>query len=562
MTSKNWFKDFFVISIITFLLMYLFLIFINTQYIKRTVEEIVNRSSASVVNEINERNRVYNNIIKSFSNDIRISAYTKSMIYFKESKNNDIFNRTYKQLEDYLSEKKELLSSPYNIIITDFDNNIIFPKKIRILNFSIYENNIFNLENNKDMIKSSPFFIIDDKIYFYLTTYILDTNQIPVGYITFEIRTNFSNIKNFYMEGLKFYIVDSESKVIWPGISLPYFIFSKLFLSIKNESNNKFYFNGKIYFLKKTKFGESSYILAIYENKESYVYSVIYFVFITVFILLVMIVWLIKYLSYERKLTKKMVNISKEIGIEESELISFNIKKLKHIRKSLFKEINTFQELENRVIDSIRLYDDIYYIGFYKKDYNNYNYFEYTIFKSEKYKISNEIIEIFIKSKKSYLLSFEKRLFDFDGFLIIKENKMGDLEKNLFFDGIKYLLNELYIKMNKIYSIEDLEKYYMNDDFKSILIVKFKDKIFDLKSLDIYRSYIIRYKNNYIFLNTFNEKFNINIIDYIEVFSEFENSNAKYINLKIPKYESKRKKALKEVKKLIEYNWEDIEDTY
>ncbi len=472
----------------------------NTRYLERTVEEIVNRSSISVVNAINEYNKKYENLSKDFSNDIRISSYTKSLVYFSSNFDDSrlhMYEATYKRLNEYIKEKMGILTFNGKVIITDFDKNILYPQKVNLLDYNIFETNLIGLENSKGLIKYSPMFSFNGKTFFYLSTFIFDVNQIPVGYLSFEVNVNFDWLSQFSVNEMSFYIVDNKTKLIWPGLSLPYFIYSKLFLS--KEENRRFNFNGKVYDIKKTDFGNSIFLLSVFENRNLYIYSIMYFMLITVFFVSIIVVWIKKYFQHESNISMRLSNIAEDLGIENEELIIDSIRNIKHIRKVLFQEVSTFEEFENKILDAIRIYDDIIYISFYRKRSNNIDYTSYEIYSSENYNISDGTIEILKSTKNFYEYSFEKRIFDLDGFLIIKNNKFGNIEKSIIFDGVLFLLKELYIKKNKVYNGENLKKFYFEKSFKTILIAKFDEKIINLKSIDIFRSYIFKIQNNLIF---------------------------------------------------------------
>ncbi|WGS65445.1 cache domain-containing protein [Marinitoga aeolica] len=563
MKKQESFKDFFVFSLIIFISLYIFLFYMNTSYLERTVEEIINRSSISVVNTIDEYNKKYENLSKDFSNDIRISSYTKSLVYISSNFDDSrlhMYEATYKRLDEYIKEKMGILSFNGKVIITDFDKNILYPQKVNLLDYNMFETNLIALENSKGLIKHSPIFSFNDKTFFYLSTFIFDVNQIPIGYLSFEVNVNFDWLRSFSMKEISFYIVDNKTKLIWPGISLPYFIYSKLFLS--KEENRRFNFNGKVYDIKKTNFGDSIFLLSIFENRNLYIYSVMYFILITLFFVSIMMVWIKKYFQHEINISKKLFDIAEDLELENEELIVNSIKNIKHIRKALFQNVSSFEELENKIVDAIRVYDDIIYISFYRKRISNIDYTSYEIYSSENYNISDGTIEILKSTKNFYEYSFKEKIFDLDGFLIIKENKFGDVEKSMIFDGVLFLLKELYIKKNKIYSIEDLKKFYFEKSFRTILIAKFDERVINLKAIDTFRSYVFRVQNNLIFLNTFDSHFNNEIIEYIDIICEFEKVNAKFISFRIPKYEAKKKKLFKEIEKVLNTPWGKIENSY
>ncbi|KLO23974.1 MULTISPECIES: hypothetical protein [unclassified Marinitoga] len=563
MKKHEVFKDFFVFSLVIFILLYLILIIVNMMYVERTVEEIVDRSSVSVVNIINDYNARYINFSQIFSNDIRINSYVKSLIIFSSGNhvsNNIIFNNTYNRLDEYINEKKDVVLFNGKIIISDFSGNIIYPKKINFLNYTIFENNLKELENSTNLIKSSPVFSFNNENYFYLTTFIFDIDQIPIAYISFEIKVKFNHLKSFSTDDIKFYIVDNRTKLIWPKVSLPYFIYSKIFLS--KEKIKKFYFNGKLYTINKTDFGDSVYVLSIFESKNLSKFSIVFFSMITFFFSGILIFWMRRYFKHENNISKELFRISYNLGIEDKNLIKTSIKKLKHINKVIFRDVETFEDIENNIIDAIRVYEDIIYISFYKKRINEIDYFSYNIYVSENYNITKEYLEILKTTKEFYIYSFGKRILDFDGFLLIKEEKFSDLEKDLFFNGVKYMLNNLYIKINDIRDIDEFKKMFFEKKFKNVLIAKFTESTISLKNIDIYKSNVFKYKNNLIFLNTFRYNLNQEIIEYIEVLSEFENKHVKFINFQIPKYSSKRKKLLKEIEKILDMKWENVESSY
>ncbi|SHF08363.1 hypothetical protein SAMN02745164_01745 [Marinitoga hydrogenitolerans DSM 16785] len=563
MLNQNIFRDFFVFSLIIFISLYFLLFFVNTKYIERTVEEIVNRSSISVVNIINEYSYKYINFSQDFSNDIRVSSYVKSLIYFSsnyDDSKSSIFDSVYSRLDDYIKEKKNILTFNGKIIISDFNKNIIYPQKVSLLNYTIFEMNLIELENSTELIQYSPVFSLNGKTYFYISTYLFDLNQIPIAYISFEINIDFSHLNKFSMEGLKFHIIDNNTKLIWPETSLPYFIYSKMFLS--KEENKEFMFNGNLYYIRKTNFGNSIYILTIFTNKELYIYSFYYFILLSFFFSTILIFWMKRYFRYEIHTTKRLFEISSNLGIDDFNLINRNIKNMKHIMKSLFQDIETFEELENNIINAIRIYDDIIYISFYKKKNNEIDYIEYEIYSSENYQISNNTIDILKNTKNMYLYPFRERIFDLDGFFVIKEKKFGELESNIIFDGIVYMLKDLYIKINKIYNKDEMEKKFFERNFKTLLIVKFQEKVINLNTIDMFKSYIFKYKNNLIFLNTFDSKFNNEIIDYINIIGEFERINAKFISFKIPKYETRKKKLFREIEKILDASWDNVENSY
>ncbi|MBM7559479.1 hypothetical protein [Marinitoga litoralis] len=548
------FKQFLFFSLITFLVIFSLFIVLNLKYIERTVEDLVSRSSLSVYNIINSYNSKYKNIINTFSNDLFLST---KLYYFEYILNNDldnIFNdNQYKDFEKHILEKKELTQFKGEIIISDFNGNIFYPKYTNIKNYTLYEKNISSLEKGVELVKISPIFNIERENYAYISTYVFHINNIPIGYITLETRIDFDNLKDFNIDNLNFYIIDKDTKLIWPKISLPYFIYSKIFLSNKTEEKIKF--NGKYYYLKKTNFGNNLYLLSIFENKMLERYILIYFILISLFITSVIIFWMRRYVKFENNISEKLVNIANELEINDSDIISEKIKNIKFILNTLFKEVNTFEEIENKILDALRVYDDIIFVGFYS------NNELYEVYNSGKYNITNEILDILKNTKKIYEFPISSNLLGFDKALLIKESEVSTLEKEVLFDGIKQLIYDYYIKINKIYDYKEFGNYYYNYNFKNVIIVKFQDE-FNLKSIDIFKSYIFKKDNNLLFLNTFNKKVNEEIIESLEIYCELNNIEAKIILFNIPKYESKKKKLIKEIERVLSHSFDEIESSY
>lgn len=561
MKEKGSFREFFYISLLVFIGLYLLVFYMNIRYLERTVEEIVDRSSTSIVKIINEYDEKYRNLVRNFSNDMEINAYTKSLAYLLPSyeKNKEfLYKNTYENLDEYIQEKKEIFSFKGRVIINDFDYEIIYPRDITLLNLGLFESNLTELDNSEKLIKYSPIFQIENNNYIYISTYLFGVNQIPTGFITFEINLSFKDLENFLMDEMSFFIVDNKTKIIWPKISLPYFIYSKIFLS--KEGNNDFIFNGKRYNIKKTNFGDNVYVLSIFENKYILNYSFLYFILLTTFFSIVLIVWMRRYFRYEEYIFYQMNKISDALGIQDVKNADKSIERVKNMREYMFDKITTFEGLEENLLKIIELYDDITYFSFFKKQISDINYSAYEIYSSENINVSKEIIDILSNAKKIYTHTFKEKIFDFDGIIIIKEEKFGDFEFNYILDGIMYMLKELYIKMNKIYDKEDLVKIFLNNKFKNAIVLKFKDKIIDLPHEDLFKSYIFKYRNNYVFL-VHNDVFTTEIIDYINILSEFEEINVKNILFKIPKYESKKKKVFKEIEKVLEESWDNLEST-
>ncbi|GAB6188286.1 hypothetical protein JCM30566_00250 [Marinitoga arctica] len=562
MKDKGSFRDFFLISLSIFIGLFLIIFYLNTSYLERTVEEIVDRSSISAVKIVSEYSSKYIDLAKNFSNDLNINAYSKSLIYIIPSyeKNKEfLYKSTYDKLEKYIQEKKDMLLFKGNIIISNFDHEIIYPRNANLLNLSLFENNLTELDNSENIIMYSPIFQIKNNNYIYISTYLFGVNQIPSGFITLEININFDYLTTFFMDELKFYIVDSKTKTIWPNLSLPYFIYSKIFLS--KEGNSSFNFNGKIYSIKKTNFGNSVYVLSIFENKYILKYSFLYFLLLTLFFSNVLIIWMRRYFKYEDYIFSQLKKISNNLGVDDVEIVDKTIERINYTRQYLFKEIKTFEDLENNLMKVIKLHDDIIYFSFFKKQISDINYSAYEIYSSENINVSKEIIGFLETTKNVYKHSFEEKIFDFDGIIIIKEKKFGDFEFKYVLDGIIYMLKELYMKMSTIYNKEYFEKLFFNYNFKTTIILKFKDKLPNLPDIKIFKSYIIKYNNNYIFL-IHNETFMREIVDYINILMDFEGMDIKYILFNVPKYGSKKKKLFREIERVLNEQWENLENIY
>ncbi|OQY10436.1 MAG: hypothetical protein B6I29_01520 [Marinitoga sp. 4572_148] len=192
------------------------------------------------------------------------------------------------------------------------------------------------------------------------------------------------------------------------------------------------------------------YVLSIFENKSILNYSFLYFILLTTFFSVVLIVWMRRYFKYEEYVFYQMNKISDILGIQDVKNVDNSIKRVKNMREYMFDKITTFEGLEENLLKIIELYDDITYFSFFKKQISDINYSAYEIYSSENINMSKEIIDILSNTKKVYTHTFEEKIFDFDGIIIIKEEKFGDFEFNYILDGIMYMLKELYIKMNKM----------------------------------------------------------------------------------------------------------------
>ncbi|WP_206528115.1 cache domain-containing protein [Marinitoga sp. 38H-ov] len=542
-------------SLITFLMIFSFFIILNLKYIERTVENIVNRSSLSVFNIINNYNYEYKNIINTFNNDLHISTKIYYFNYIlKSSELKYVFdNKQYIEFEKNILEKKSLTNFNGEIIISDFNGNIFYPKYPNIKNYTLYERNLSVLKKSTDLVVVSPIFNVDGENYLYLSSFIFHIDNVPIGYITLEINVDLKNLMSFNIDNLNFYIIDKDTKLIWPKISLPYFIYSKIFLSNKIEEKIKF--NGNFYYLKKTDFGNNVYLLSIFENKMFERYSLMYFLLISLFISLILFFWLKRYIKFENRISDNLFKINKELEIDDSKDIIKKIKIIKFNANTIFKEINTFEEIENNILNSLKVYDDILFIGFYTKIHELYE-----IYNSGEYKISDEIINILKNTKEIYEFKIPSQLLGIDHFLVIKENKLSELEKNLIFNGIKQMIYNYYIKINNILEFENFMNYYFGYNFKNLIIAKFKEE-FNLKFIE-FKCYTFKKDNNLIFLNTYSKKMNDEIIESLEILCDLNNIEVKIIQLKIPKYDSKKKKLIKEVERILSSSYDEIESSY
>ncbi|AEX86232.1 hypothetical protein XO10_09145 [Marinitoga sp. 1135] len=566
MEDSKLFKNFFIVSLIFFAATYLIILYSNIQFINRTVENIVNRSSVIGINFIKEYKNRYINFINTFKNDIKISSYAKILSNMKSNEiiiDYENYSRLYKNLDLYIKEKKSIINFTGNIYITDFNKNFIFQETKSISNYTAFNNSLEKLEKTSSDFVFSNLFEKNGKLKFYISSILYDTSQTPIGYIIFEFNFDFSLLNTLIenTEEMDMIIVDSETNLMYPSKKLPYFIYSKIFLG-KNLENIVLNYNGIAYFIKNVDFSNSTYLITVYNKSRFFTFSIIYVMAITIFFVAILNVWLKSYFRYSQYISKELLNLTEILELNSYNELMPTLNNIKKLEGLLFKEIYYPKDISDIIYKISDIYGDIIFISLFKKSAFNINYLSWILFNSPNYTISNESISLIMESKNTYIYEFNRKFVDTDGFIIIKENPMSQLEYNLFKDGIIFMLNSLEKKIGKIYDFESFYDYYLSYEFSSILIAKFQNEYIYLKDPLFFRSYIFKYKNNLIFLNTFDFNYNKELIDYLTIIGEFNENFPKFMYSKLSKYPSRKKKLFSEIELILNTEWEDFKDMY